>query len=816
MPLPNHLKNYRVAEICYDELLASTGEPRAHWHALLERMRGDHSSVARDTVELVERLIAENGVTYNVYADPKGMDRPWTLDPLPVVLTPDEWQHIERGVAQRARLLNEVLSDLYGSQRMLSAGILPPELAFGHPNFLWPCRGITPLNNQWLSMYAVDLARAPDGKWWVLSDRTQTPSGAGYALENRQIMARIWPELLRDLHVSYLGSFFAAMREQLLSSAASDETPLAVVLTSGPFNETFFEHAYLARQLGFPLVEGSDLIVRNSTVYLKTLIGLRRVHGILRRLDDDFCDPVELRSDSALGVPGLLSAVRAGRIALANALGAGVLESPAWMGFLPGAAQWLWKEALTLPSIATWWCGERPALEYSCEHLQQLVIQGTYPNQRTGPIFGEQLDATERKELIERMQQRPHAYVAQERFSLSRVPALRGTNHGERQIEWLARAVSIRVYAVATSDGYQVMSGGLARIAGDTSVDVVSHQRGGSSKDVWVLPTTRRSPGTSTWQALPRITMRHQEVPSRVGENLFWLGRYQERCDHKLRLLRSTLNWRVDEKLWLHGRSACEREGIVITNDDISAAFDVKLDASIAADMQHLHWCATQVRARLSLDHWRAISELRRRLQRTPRTTGLLRETLDRAILMHSALSGYVADDMTQDLGWRLLMLGRRLERLQLSCALLSSQLQEASVTEQGVLEWLLEVNNSQMSFRRRFMSTPRTSLVMELLLNDAANPRSVSCQCEVIVRELLQLGEISSNAEAAEIKARLNTILEVDLGSLEGNSPGAIFARQSLSTHLYALLNATLQLADEVGLRYFSHLADDVHMVQN
>ena len=810
MSLPDPLKRYHVAASCYDELISNSGQPRAHWSPLLERFKADEGTT-RDTIDLVDRLIAENGVTYNVYADPKGIDRPWKLDPLPLLLTADEWQQIEAGVAQRARLLNEVLSDLYGAQRMLQAGVLPPELAYGHPNFLWSSRHTKPLLNRWLPVYAVDLARAPDGQWWVLSDRSQTPSGAGYALENRQIMARIWPELLRDLHVRYLGSFFTALREQMLSTA-DDDSPLAVVLTSGPFNETFFEHAYLARQLGFPLVEGNDLIVRNSNVYLKTLAGLRRVHGILRRLDDDYCDPVELRSDSSLGVPGLLSAVRAGRVSIANALGSGVMESPAWMGFLPGVAEWLWKEKLSLPSVATWWCGEQPALDYTCDNLEKLVIKGTYPNQKIGPVFGDQLNEVERAELIARMRQRPHVYVAQERFALSRVPAVQNAE----RTEWLARAVSIRVYAVATADGYKVMPGGLARIAGDTSVDVVSNQRGGSSKDIWVMPSPQRTDGAATSHVMPRITLRHQEVPSRVGENLFWLGRYQERCEHKLRLLRSTLNWRVDERLWQHGLAACERAGLEISNDEVSPAFNAEFETSIAADMQRLQWCATQVRARLSLDHWRAISELRQRLQRTPRKAAFMRESLDRAILIQSSLSGYVIEDMTQDMGWRLLMMGRRLERLQLSCALLGSQLQDPTLAEQGKLEWLLEVNNSQMAFRRRFMTAPRLPLVMDLLLSDAANPRAVNGQCGVIIHDLLQLGEISSNAEALTLKSQMQSVIGVDMGSLEGDAPSALYGRQVLARRLNDLLNSSFQLSDELAQRYFAHVADDIRLVQN
>jgi uncharacterized circularly permuted ATP-grasp superfamily protein len=314
----------------YDELLDDKGTVRPQWQPLIDRVTGeDARTVARRGLELTRRLIADNGVTYNVYADPQGADRPWALDPLPLIMTADEWRAIDSGLAQRARLLDALLADLYGPQRLLAEGIVPPELPFGHPNFLWPCQGIVPKGGNWLHVYAADLARAPDGRWWVLADRTQAPSGAGYALENREIVEQVLPEPIRDLRVRRVRGFFGELRERMLSFVDGDENPLAVILTPGPFNETYFEHAYLARQLGLPLAEGPDLTVRNDTVYLKTLAGLRRVHAILRRLDDDYCDPVALRSDSALGVPGLIDAVRAGRVVLANALGTGVLESAA-------------------------------------------------------------------------------------------------------------------------------------------------------------------------------------------------------------------------------------------------------------------------------------------------------------------------------------------------------------------------------------------------------------------------------------------------------------------------------------------------------
>src|SRR6267154_2621965 len=482
------LESYLSDTRRYDELLDSAGDVRTHWRPVIDALARDGADAVRRGVELARRLILENGVTYNVYADSQGRDRPWVLDPLPILLTAAEWREIELGVAQRARLFDALLADIYGPQQLLADGTVPAELPFGHPNFLWPCHGITPAGGNWLHVHAVDISRSADGRWWALDDRTQTPSGLGYALENRENVSRVFPDLLRDLGVRSLGGFFGALRENLLRLKHDGEAPLAVVLTPGSFNETYFEHAYLARQLGLPLVEGHDLTVRGDTVYLKTLGGLRRVHAILRRLDDDFCDPVELRADSALGVPGLIAVVRAGKVVIANALGSGVLESAAWMGFIPIAAERLLGEKLRLPSVATWWCGEQPALDYVVKNIERLVVKPTYPNQKFEAVFGRDLDPKARAALVERLLARPHAYVAQERLAFSQAPVWRaGGAHA-----FAARALGIRVYAISTPTGYRVMPGGLARIASDAA-DVVTMQRGGGGEDVWILAADRQS-----------------------------------------------------------------------------------------------------------------------------------------------------------------------------------------------------------------------------------------------------------------------------------------------------------------------------------
>src|SRR3954469_18880373 len=483
----------------YDELSDAHGAMRAHWRPLIDQLRADQSPEAvRRSLELTRRLVVENGVTYNVYADPQGADRPWALDPLPFVLPAAEWQAIEPGVAPGRRWLTALLADLYGPQRLLAEGHLPAELPFGHPNYLWPCQGLQPVDGTWLHVYAADLARAPDGRWWLLADRTQAPSGAGYALENREILEQVHPEAISEMEVRRVRGFFGGLRDALLGTAG-DEEPLAVILTPGPYNETYFEHAYLARQLGMPLVEGHDLTVRFDTVYLKTLVGLGRVHSIMRRLDDHFCDPLELRSDSALGVPGLLGCLRAGRVMVANALGTGVLESAAWLGFLPPIAERLIGEKLLLPEVATWWLGEKPALEYVLANLDRLVIKPAYPNQRFEPMFGRDFTGDARDALIARLRNRPYAYVAQEHVRLSQAPVWKTA----ASTELASRALTIRVYAVNTPDGVRVLPGGLARVANEAAADVVSTQRGGGAKDIWVLGSELEGSANSGDPAIP-------------------------------------------------------------------------------------------------------------------------------------------------------------------------------------------------------------------------------------------------------------------------------------------------------------------------
>ncbi|HTQ32081.1 MAG TPA: circularly permuted type 2 ATP-grasp protein, partial [Opitutaceae bacterium] len=373
------LAGYRRAAGTFDELLAVDGSIFPHYARLLGELEAFGAAELARRADAGQRLVQEHGITYNVYGDPRGMERPWQLDPVPLVIAPAEWQALETGLIQRATLLNKILADCYGAQELIRSRWLAPALVFGQPDFLRPCHGIHVPDDLFLHFYAADLARSPDGRWWVISDRTQIPTGAGYALANRVVTSRILPEPFRDNHVHRLAGFFLAAQDTLarLAPRRADKARV-VMLTPGPHNETYFEQAYLARYLGYMLVEGQDLTVRDNHVFLKTLSGLEPVDVMLRRVDDDFCDPLELRNDSILGIPGLVEAVRAGNVVVANALGSGLVQSPAFMSFLPGLCDHLLGEKLKLPSVATWWSGQRAAREYIFAHLDELVVKPAF------------------------------------------------------------------------------------------------------------------------------------------------------------------------------------------------------------------------------------------------------------------------------------------------------------------------------------------------------------------------------------------------------------------------------------------------------
>ncbi|MBL8397268.1 MAG: circularly permuted type 2 ATP-grasp protein [Candidatus Accumulibacter sp.] len=834
---PSLLNSYPRDSDRFDEMLTASGEVRPAWRRFLAHIEGTSAEQMRHRCDYVRRRILDNGVSYNVYADPQGADRPWELDPLPWLLPPDEWQRVASAVGQRARLLNAILRDLYGAQELLREGRLPAALIFGHHNFLWPCQGIEPAGGTFLHLYAADLARSPDGRWWVIADRTQGPSGAGYALENRTIISSVFPDLFRDLHVQHLAFFFRQIQESLAHWAPrTGEAPLIVLLTPGPYNETYFEQAYLARYLGFPLVEGQDLTVRGDCVYLRTLTGLRRVHAIFRRLDDDYCDPLELRGDSALGIAGLLQAVRAGNVLVANALGSGLLESAALPGFLPGICEKLLGEPLAMPSVATWWCGEQAALEYSVAHLDRLVIKGAYPSQRFDPVFGNELQGDERQTMIARLRARPQAYVAQELVNFSQAPAW-GLG---KQRRLLPRGVGLRVFAVATPNGYLVMPGGLARVAAATNARVISMQRGGASKDTWVLTDQ----AVNTFSLLKHtigqadLVRGGRRLSSRVVENLYWFGRYTERCDKTARMLRVALSRLVDssadgEPVALAAIELCRSLNLLPLDDLAAGDPGVNMEPrqqvarainggesahDLVADIRRLFWVATQVRERFSLDNWHALNRLQHQLQRYTTTTAANDGSepadalafLDQVLLVSSSLSGFAMDNMTRDDGWRLLIVGRRLERLVFLGNAIGHYLRLPDRCAADNLEWLLELTDSIITYRSRYMTQPQLLPTLDLLVLDESNPHAVAFQLQILIRYLGHLAHHLGEIPDETLAPILKTLQAFDFAGFENRYPVTTDkACRELATMLIDTSLAAKTLSDRLAMRYFSHVGE-------
>ena len=797
----------------YDELLAAPHQPRPHWETFLKSLVARDMPQIGETLALMEREIRDNGITYNVYADPQGSDKLWEVDPLPLVLPEDEWRAIEAGVAQRAELLNRVLGDIYGTQELLHSGAIPASVIFGHSGYLPPALGLRPIAGVHLFHYAADLARAPDGRWWVVSDRTQAPSGAGYALENRLVVSRVFPQLYQSLNVQHLASFFATLRDSLLHFAPRGDGPQRVaLLTPGPYNETYFEHALLARYLGFALVEGSDLTVRDGRVWMKTVEGLQRVHAILRRQDDNYCDPLELRSDSALGVAGLTDCARRGSVFLANALGAGVLESGALLGYLPSLSDRLLGEPLRLPSVATWWLGEPPAFEDAWLQIDRVLIKPLERSASEPAIFGGRISELEREALHRRVQRRPQRYVAQEWVHVSQAPVIESDGHSQLA----ARTVGLRVFAVATPDGYRVMPGGLTRVAADGNSYSITMQRGGRSKDTWIVSNapvnTSFSLLSTTIKPQDLVTAR-ANLPSRAAENLYWYGRYCERSDAQARLLRvaiaSTLGRddnpddsprESDTPLLALAR----RQGLIGDEDAGAAALlhaATDRASGLGGELQQLARVAYNLRDRMSIDNWRTLNRVHddalfARAAASPISAATVLAGLDRIILSMMTISGFVLDGMTRGLGWRFLSLGRRIERL----SHLSAALRVAITAGRSHgLDWLLELADSTITYRSRYLRAPEWMPVLDLLVRDDINPRSIAFQVKGISEYIARLeqthGRIASDL-IAPIKAGLEALSPQDL-----DPESAV-----LLTLLGQLQRAAHLTSDELTLKFFSH----------
>ncbi|HEY1059067.1 MAG TPA: circularly permuted type 2 ATP-grasp protein [Limnobacter sp.] len=824
----------------YYSELAGEGRLRPVWSTFLSHLPQQHVTEHLNAKQqALARQIRDNGITYNVYADEhQGAARPWSLDLLPFILGGDDWAVLEQAIVQRARLLNALMVDAYGPQEFLRRGLMPADLVYGHAGYLPQMQGVKPASDVWLHLVAFDLGRGPDGQWWIINHRMMAPSGLGYALENRLSISRSFSRPFRDMQVQHLAGFYRDTIDAIRKLSPKGEQARIALMTPGPYNETYFEHTYLARYLGITLVEGSDLVVRGNTVYLKTVHGLEQIDGLMRRTDDQWLDPLELREDSQLGVPGLLQAARTGGVVLANMPGAGWLESPAMHGFMPGLAEHILKEELVLPSVPSWWCGESPAWAQASERLDNLVIKSTGPNRKgrvMESVMGSSLDDIAKRNWLSRISQHPSEYTLQELIPLSRVPIWNAQGHVEE------RAMMLRLFAVTDGQGgYKVMPGGLTRIAGDQH-GIVSMQKGGSSLDTWVCTGQAVDRSSNLKERLQAKDLKElrRPVSSRAAEHLFWLGRYTERASFSLRLLMHAQTLLEEEEVldtttlgFLH--ELCGKQGL---SSEFDAAAPVNQDdfeddvlnriwyktgvggqpaMGLAAQLNGLAMVAGQLRDRLSSHHWRLLNDCSKVLHE-PTGAQALRTiptpALERIQLYLMAMHGEQSDHMTRDYGWRFLQLGRQLERLCSACdCLLSMTSMPGRAGEHG-LALAVAMADSTITYRSRYQHRFEWLPALDLLLFDKDSPYAVQrilYKLNIVLNQLP--GDVQPLRTLFEGVYRNNRLPEgLSLESLQPPFPAE--TGRKLRAWLADLLDTAYKLSDLVGAQYF-RLADQPDQV--
>jgi uncharacterized circularly permuted ATP-grasp superfamily protein/uncharacterized alpha-E superfamily protein len=786
-----------------DEYIAQDGTPREVWSRFFEAFATLSPADIERRFGAADRHLREAGVTYR--APGEAADKLWPLSHLPLLIGEAEWQQLCEAVVQRAELLELVLNDLYGEGRLVAEGAIPAAAIAGSNEYLRPVCGVRPPGGRYLSLYAADIGRGPDGGWWVLNDRTQAPSGAGYALENRLVLSRAFASLYKSMNVERVAPFFEAFRESLRASADRDE-PRIGLLTPGQFSETWFEHATLARYLGFLLVEGDDLAVSGDRIHIRTVAGLKRLDVLLRRVDANYLDPLELDASSHLGVPGLIDVIRKDGVVVANMPGSGVMEARALLGFLPSLSRRFLSEELKIPHIATWWCGQKSAREQVLSRLDDFAIEGAYVRNVPGfpgkrPVLASELSASERDRLRSAIEHRGIDFVGQELVRLSTTPVW-------EQGRIVPRPFVLRVFAAATQDGWTVMPGGFCRIADQLDARAVSMGEGTRAADVWVV-SDKAVPTTTLLPAPDSVRIRRVAgvLPSRAADNLFWLGRYLERAEATLRLVRA-LGLQRD-----HSRAATshsvERISRLLVTWGAASSGARSQTARIAAEalqsaqkfgsalslIRAALRTASSLRERLSPDAWQVITEMAERLADDVHDEDGVVSAAELTLLGLATFSGLSQENMNRAVGWRFLDMGRRAERA-INTARFARQFAWEDAGDED-LDILLTLVDCQITYRSRYLIAPVLAPVRDLVVLDPYNPRSVAFQVCALNDHISELPALKEGG-LIERPQRLAVALRGRLTTGE--------AAELDSKWLFALEQDLLTLADAIGSHYFPH----------
>lgn len=817
-------------ESSFDEMFDSSCTARSHWVDIIDGLEKAGIKQLEQKQTEIDWRLEDNGVTYNIYNDPEGNNRRWNLDPIPLVLTSTEWDEISKGLKQRAKLLNLIFKDLYTEQRLIKDGIVPAEIIFAHKSFIPEVFNFENKDYYSMRFYATDISRGPDGKFWVINDRTQSPSGLGYAIENRLTMNSISNDLYPNVEILKMAKFIEGFKTMLKSlSTSNQDNPLIALLTPGPLNETYFEHSYISSFLDLTLVQGEDLLVKNNQLWLKSLNGLRKVDTLLRRVDSQYCDPLELRNDSQLGVAGLVNVIRKHNLSMINPIGVGILENIGLNPFMKNIAKYLLNEELILPQIATWWCGQKNELDFVLKNIKNLIIKKIDRTDNIEVHFANKLNDEDLKNLIEKIQNNPHYYVGQEIIDFSTTPSF-----AKGKIE--PRNTVIRAFSYLHEDKYHVMPGGLIRVSPTKDSLVVSNQKGGTSKDLWILGKSDDFSGNNIFKNRSFIDSRLENISTKRAENLFWLGRYLTRAITTARMIRFNIknmlnlnryddntNSRKTNKilnialthLTMSYPGFLDEKSIYPVKEIISLIRDKNRMGTLSFTLDMLSNLNASVKNLLAMEAWRIYEKMQKEWNAYSKKEFLTNKDhineLDKLLIYLMAYKELIDESIFKEQGLILYDIGCKIETSQLLISKLRSLLTQKldKLIEYDVLDSMLNSYESYNSYRAYYKSSLDLENVLDFLIFNTKYPKSL---IYIINQLLADLKELPKNIDNSHLSSFEEPVFKVFSMITLTNTQKLLetsedeYIYKELDEFLSILSNLLTQTSEELTKTYFSH----------
>jgi uncharacterized circularly permuted ATP-grasp superfamily protein/uncharacterized alpha-E superfamily protein len=813
-----------------DEMFDKDKNVKQEWREILDSLKSSTFEELEAKQNEIDWFLKENDVTYNVYEnlDAK-VNRSWSLDPIPLVISSQEWDETAAGLKQRAKLLNLILKDLYSERKLIKENIIPAEVIFAHKGFATEAYNFGSKDNFNLYFYATDMARGPDGKMWVINDRTQAPSGLGYALENRLTMNAISKGLYPEISRKRLFHFFEDFRN-LFTKLTSGTDNVSVLLTPGPYNETYFEHSFLSSYLNIILAQGDDLLVKNDTLWLKSLGGLKKVQTLLRRVDDRYCDPLELQNDSRLGVAGLLDVYRDENVNLLNPIGSAILENIGLNPFMEKACEYLLGEKLILPQIATWWCGQEKALKFVLKNLETLIVKNIDRTVSVEAYFCRKMSLEELEVLRTKIIQNPYQYVAQEEINFSTIPF-----YANKNIE--PRNAAIRAFSVKIGDDYSVMNGGLVRVSATKDTLLVSSQKGGTSKDLWILGKDDVELCIlNSFKYSKYIDTSIDNLSTLKAENLFWLGRYLARSITTTRFILQIVKkmasfYRYDMYSTKESQEILHKALTHLTmtypgflsvktssNDEamseiLSVIKDSSRPGSLTYTFKMLFNTNLNLKDILAMESWKLHDKMKNEwlgfLNSTNKSNIFVAGKLENTLIYLMAYKELVQESIFKEQGLLLYEIGSKIEDTILLLSLCRSlmTLDIDKSMEYDILDSLLHTKESFNAYRAHYKSSLILENVIEFVILNKQFPKSIIYVCKELLDDFKMLPkakEIASSYEEPIQKAyQILESLEISK-VLKLQSNDVIYFE--FDTILSELSQLYIDCSNEFTKTYFSH----------